>query len=95
MGTLYIMGTPIGNLKDITFRAIDILSVVSFVVAEDTRVTQKLLSRYDIKARKISFNKDNYAKKIPEILEELGTGDIALATVAGSPGIRDPGDELV
>ena len=71
MGTLYIMGTPIGNLKDITFRAIDILSQVSFVAAEDTRVTQKLLSRYDIKARKISFNKDYYAKKIREILEEL------------------------
>ena len=95
MGTLYIMGTPIGNLKDITFRAIDILSQVSFVVAEDTRVTQKLLSRYDIKARKISFNKDNYAKKIPEILQELEKGDIAVATDAGTPGISDPGYELV
>ena len=95
MGTLYIIGTPIGNLKDITFRAIDILSQVSFVVAEDTRVTQKLLSRYDIKAKKISFNKDNYAKKIPEILQELEKGDIALATDAGTPGISDPGYELV
>ena len=64
MGTLYILGTPIGNLRDITFRAIDILSRVTLIAAEDTRVTQKLLSRYDIKTRKTSFNKDNYAKKI-------------------------------
>ena len=95
MGTLYILATPIGNLKDVTFRAIDILSEVSFVAAEDTRVTQKLLSRYDIKARKISFNKDNYAKKIPEILQELEKRDVALATDAGTPGISDPGYELV
>ena len=94
MGTLYIMGTPIGNLKDITFRAIEILSQVSLIAAEDTRVTQKLLSRYDIKTKKVSFNKDNYSKKIPEILKQLQNGDIALTTDAGTPGISDPGYEL-
>ncbi|SVB18196.1 uncharacterized protein METZ01_LOCUS171050 [marine metagenome] len=95
MGTLYILGTPIGNLKDITFRAIDILSRVTLIAAEDTRVTQKLLARYDIKTKKTSFNKDNYAQKIPEILKELDRGDIALTTDAGTPGISDPGYQLV
>ena len=94
MGTLYILGTPIGNLKDITFRAIDILSQVTLIAAEDTRVTQKLLARYDIKTKKTSFNKDNYAQKIPEILNELDRGDIALTTDAGTPGISDPGYQL-
>ena len=55
MGTLYIIGTPIGNLEDVTFRAVDILSQVSLIAAEDTRVTQKLLARYDIKTKKTSF----------------------------------------
>lgn len=95
MGTLYILGTPIGNLKDITFRAIDILSEVSLIAAEDTRVTQKLLSRYNIKTRKISFNKDNHTIKIPELLKELEVSDIALTTDAGTPGISDPGYQLV
>ena len=94
MGTLYILGTPIGNLKDITFRAIDILSRVTLIAAEDTRVTQKLLARYDIKTKRTSFNKDNYAQKIPEILKELDRGDIALTSDAGTPGISDPGYQL-
>ena len=94
MGTLYIIGTPIGNLEDVTFRAVDILSQVSLIAAEDTRVTQKLLARYDIKTKKTSFNKDNYTQKISAILDELDRGDIALTTDAGTPGISDPGYQL-
>ncbi|SVC57802.1 uncharacterized protein METZ01_LOCUS310656, partial [marine metagenome] len=59
MGTLYIVGTPIGNLEDVSFRVIRILSEVDLIAAEDTRVTEKLLGRYNIKTKKTSFNKDN------------------------------------
>ena len=95
MGTLYIVGTPIGNLEDISFRVIRILSEVDLIAAEDTRVTGKLLSRYDIKTKKTSFNKDNSFRKIPEILNTLINHDVALTTDAGTPGISDPGYDLV
>ncbi|PZC41870.1 MAG: 16S rRNA (cytidine1402-2'-O)-methyltransferase [Chloroflexi bacterium] len=95
MGTLYIVGTPIGNLEDISFRVIRILSEVDLIAAEDTRVTEKLLSRYDIKTQKTSFNKDNSFGKIPEILNTLINHDVALTTDAGTPGISDPGYDLV
>ncbi|MQG66497.1 MAG: 16S rRNA (cytidine(1402)-2'-O)-methyltransferase [SAR202 cluster bacterium] len=95
MGTLYIVGTPIGNLEDVSFRVIRILSEVDLIAAEDTRVTQKLLGRYDIKTKKTSFNKDNSPHKIPEILNILANNDVALTTDAGTPGISDPGYELV
>ena len=95
MGTLYIVGTPIGNLEDVSFRVIRILSEVNLIAAEDTRVTEKLLSRYDIKTKKTSFNKDNSFRKIPEILKALVDNDVALTTDAGTPGISDPGYDLV
>ena len=95
MGTLYIVGTPIGNLEDVSFRVIRILSEVHLIAAEDTRVTEKLLSRYDIKTKKTSFNKDNSFRKIPGILNALVDNDVALTTDAGTPGISDPGYDLV
>ena len=93
--TLYIVGTPIGNLSDISQRAIDTLRKVHTIAAEDTRVTKKLLSRYEIKKPIISFNAKNYKNKIASIHKILETDDLALTTDAGTPGISDPGHELI
>ncbi len=95
MKTLYIVSTPIGNLEDVTLRALRILREVALVAAEDTRVTRKLLSRYDIHTPMISFNENNQSRKIPEILSALNSGDVALVCDAGTPGVNDPGNELV
>jgi len=93
---LYIVSTPIGNLEDITLRAIRILGEVNFVLAEDTRKTGLLLSRIGIKKNLLSFYEHNEVKKIPFILEELKKGkNIALVSSAGTPTISDPGYKLI
>lgn len=96
MPTLYIVGTPIGNLEDISLRALRILGEVDFVLCEDTRVTKKLLNNYHIKTQAISCHQHSDDKKIKEILDLLKNGkDLALVTDAGTPGISDPGGILV
>ena len=95
MSNLYVVGTPIGNLSDITKRAIQTLKTSQLIAAEDTRVTGKLLHEFSITTRMISFNKHNASKRIPIIIEELKSGDVSLVTDAGTPGISDPGFELI
>lgn len=95
-GTLYIVATPIGNLEDITLRALDILKKVGVIACEDTRVTAKLLARYEIKKPLISFHQHSQLSKFDKIITELKSGqDVALMTDAGTPGISDPGNKLV
>ena len=93
--TLYIVGTPIGNLEDLTPRAARILSEVDLVAAEDTRVTRRLLNHLGIRPRTTSFNQHNWRDKVDGVLAELSKGHVALVTDAGMPGISDPGSELV
>ncbi|NEO29349.1 MAG: 16S rRNA (cytidine(1402)-2'-O)-methyltransferase [Symploca sp. SIO3C6] len=96
MGTLYIVGTPIGNLEDITFRAVRVLQSVDLIAAEDTRHTGNLLQHLEIKTPQLSYHEHNRQQRIPELLSKLSQGkDIALVTDAGMPGISDPGYELV
>jgi len=96
MSVLYIVATPIGNLEDITKRALRILEEVDFVLCEDTRVTRKLLNNYKIKTATISYHQHSGAPKVDKILELLKTGkNLALVTDAGTPGISDPGAFLV
>ena len=95
MPTLYIVGTPIGNLEDLTPRAARILSEVALVAAEDTRVTRRLLSHLGIRPKTTSFHQHNWREKLDSVLAELAEGDVALVTDAGMPGISDPGSELV
>jgi len=95
MPVLYLVATPIGNLEDITLRALRVLREVSLVAAEDTRTARKLLSHYGIRARLLSYHEHNKGARIPVILEELRRGDVALISEAGMPGISDPGVELV
>ncbi|HHV61297.1 MAG TPA: 16S rRNA (cytidine(1402)-2'-O)-methyltransferase [Firmicutes bacterium] len=96
LGTLYICGTPIGNLEDITLRALATLKEVDFIAAEDTRQTRKLLARYDINTPLVSYHEHNMKEKGPEIVDELRSGKkVALVSDAGMPGISDPGFDLV
>ena len=95
MGTLFVVGTPIGNLEDLTPRAARILGQVDLIAAEDTRVTRRLLSHLGIKTPLISYNDNNRRERLPKLLEALASGDVALVTDAGMPGISDPGTELV
>lgn len=95
MGILYIVATPIGNLEDVSIRALRILREVSLIAAEDTRTTRKLLQRYDIHTPLISYFEGNRGQRIPFLVEKLASGDIALVSEAGVPGIHDPGLELV
>jgi 16S rRNA (cytidine1402-2'-O)-methyltransferase len=95
MGTLYVVGTPIGNLEDMTFRAIKTLQSVDAIAAEDTRHTGKLLQHFQIKTPQISYHEHNRQTRLPELLKQLSEGTIALVTDAGIPGISDPGYELV
>ena len=95
MGILYVVGTPIGNLEDLTYRAARVLGQVSLVAAEDTRVTRRLLNHLGIRVPLTSYNQHNWRAKSPAILEALADGDVALVTDAGMPGISDPGAELV
>jgi 16S rRNA (cytidine1402-2'-O)-methyltransferase len=95
-GALYIVGTPIGNLEDMTFRAIRILQTVDAIAAEDTRHTGKLLQHFQIKTPQISCHQHNILSRLPVLLERLHAGQqLALVTDAGMPGISDPGYELV
>jgi len=96
MSTLYIVATPIGNLGDITIRALDILREVDFVLAEDTRVTRKLLSHYDIHKPMISYHEHSKEGAYEKIMEHLVYGkNLALVTDAGTPCISDPGVRLI
>jgi 16S rRNA (cytidine1402-2'-O)-methyltransferase len=96
MGRLYIVSTPIGNLKDITLRALDVLREVDFVVCEDTRVTGILLNHYEIQKELISFNAQSESSKINFVLEKIKKGNsCALVSDAGTPAISDPGVRLV
>lgn len=96
MATLYIVATPIGNLEDLTLRALRILGEVDFVLCEDTRVTSKLLTHYKIKTKTISYHQHSDVHKIEHIINLLKEDkDLALVSDAGTPGISDPGGKLV
>ena len=95
-GYLYIVGTPIGNLSDLSYRAVNILKNVSLIACEDTRQTAKIMSKFDLKNNLISFNKHNSFNKIPKIIMDLkDMKSIALVSDAGMPSICDPGEDLV
>jgi len=95
-GTVYLVATPIGNLNDITFRAIEILKTVDLIAAEDTRHTLKLLNHFNINKPLISYHRHNEDVKSDELINELLLGkNIAVVTDAGTPGISDPGEEIV
>ena len=94
MGTLYLVGTPIGNLEDITRRAARILGQVSLVAAEDTRVTRRLLNHLQVKPPLVSCHEHNWLARLPELLQALESGDVALVTDAGMPAVSDPGAEM-
>ena len=96
IGVLYIVSTPIGNLEDITLRALRILKEVSLIAAEDTRLTRKLLTHYDISTPTVSYYEHNRFTRIPKIIDHLNTGkDVAVVTDAGTPGISDPAYKLI
>lgn len=96
MAILYIVATPIGNLKDLTLRAIETLKEVDFILAEDTRVTVKLLNHYEIKKPLISYFQHSRLNKVEYILDLLNQGNnLALVSDAGTPGINDPGGKLI
>ena len=93
---LYIVGTPIGNLGDLSLRALNILKNVSLIACEDTRQTKKIMVKYDFTNSLISFNKHNFQKKTSKIINELHSGkSVALVSDAGMPSICDPGEELI
>ena len=95
-GTLYLVATPIGNLEDVTLRALRLLDEVSLIAAEDTRTVRKLLSRHGIQQKRItSYTERNRRARIPTILAALRDGDVALVSEAGTPAISDPGVHLV
>jgi len=95
MPKLYIVATPIGNLKDITLRAIETLKRVDFVLCEDTRRTKKILNHYDIKTKTLSYHQHSKRERVEQILDLLKENDLALVTDAGTPGVSDPGNELI
>ena len=92
---LYIVGTPIGNLDDISLRALNILKKVSFIACEDTRQTKKLMSKFGISNKLISFHQHNSINKIPFIVDSLKKKSVALVSDAGMPSICDPGENLI
>ena len=95
-GTLYVVATPIGNLGDVTLRSLEVLRTASLVAAEDTRVARKLFVRFGIATPLVSYHARNAAAREPELLGRLAAGrDLALVTDAGTPGVSDPGAELV
>ncbi|MDE1975560.1 MAG: 16S rRNA (cytidine(1402)-2'-O)-methyltransferase [Patescibacteria group bacterium] len=96
MATLYVIGTPIGNLEDITLRALKVLSDVDLVLCEDTRVTKRLLDRHGIKTPTMSYHAHSKLSKVEHIIGLLEEGkNLALVSDAGTPGVSDPGAELV
>jgi 16S rRNA (cytidine1402-2'-O)-methyltransferase len=95
-GTLYVVATPIGNLADVTLRALEVLTAVPLVAAEDTRMTRRLFARHGLATRLVSYHARNAAARGPELLAHLrGGADLALVTDAGTPLVSDPGGELV
>ena len=95
MGTLYVVPTPIGNLNDITLRAVKVLREVSLIAAEDTRRAAILLSQFDLHTPVTSYFEHNKLSKLDRILDALEQGDVALISEAGTPGLSDPGYELI
>ena len=96
MPNLFIVATPIGNLEDITLRALRILREADFILCEDTRVTKKLLAKHDIATPTLSYHQHSQAPKVDKIIELLRQGkNLALVSDAGTPGISDPGNELI
>jgi 16S rRNA (cytidine1402-2'-O)-methyltransferase len=94
-GTLYLVGTPIGNMEDITLRALRVLGAVDLVAAEDTRATRSLLARHGLRRPLLSYGQHNEARRSAAILAALAGGDVALVSEAGMPAISDPGYRLV
>ena len=95
MGTLYVVATPIGNLEDITLRALRVLKTVPLVAAEDTRVTRTLFRAHDIHTPLLSFHEFTSPTRRGRLVERLADGDVALVTDAGTPGVSDPGFPLI
>ena len=95
MSRLFVVATPIGNLGDITLRALEVLRAVGHIAAEDTRHTAKLLRHYEIATPLVSYHEHNRRRQLPRILDLLAQSDVALVSDAGTPGISDPGAELV
>lgn len=95
MGTLYLVATPIGNLEDLSPRALRTLRSAVLIAAEDTRHTLKLLTHFDIHTRLISYHEHNKLSRLEQVLEVLQSGDVALVSDAGTPALNDPGYELV
>ena len=93
--TLYVVGTPIGNLEDLSPRAARVLRSVALVAAEDTRVTRRLLAHLDARPKLLSFNEHNWRERLGPVLQAFQDGDVALVSDAGMPAISDPGRELV
>src|ERR1035437_3893101 len=94
-GRLFVVATPIGNLGDVTFRAVEVLKTVPLVAAEDTRLTRRLFARYEIATRLVSYHAQSSRGREAELLEHLRSGrDLALVTDAGTPLVSDPGGEL-
>jgi 16S rRNA (cytidine1402-2'-O)-methyltransferase len=95
-GRLFVVATPIGNLGDITLRALEVLRDVPLIAAEDTRLTRRLLDRHEIEARMVSYHARSGPRRLEELLDRLRGGeDVALVTDAGTPGVSDPGGEFV
>src|SRR5258708_38613562 len=95
-GTLYLVATPIGNLQDISFRAVETLNSVDLIACEDTRHTRKLLNHFEISNRLVSYHEHNENERAEELTKLLSTGkSIAIVSDAGTPGINDPGFTIV
>ena len=94
-GSLYVVGTPIGNMEDITLRALRVLRDVPLIAAEDTRKTRRLLQRHEIKTRLTSFHDHSGKVKLQQLVEHMKTEDLALVSEAGTPNISDPGHDLI
>jgi 16S rRNA (cytidine1402-2'-O)-methyltransferase len=95
MSKLYVVATSIGNLADVSLRALQVLRDVALIAAEDTRTARVFLSHHGVRARLLSYNDHNMKQRIPQLLRELEQGDVALVTDAGTPTISDPGTDLV
>ena len=95
MSTLFIVATPIGNLDDLTLRAVRVLREVPVLVAEDTRVTRRILAHIDAGPRVLSFHRRSSARDVAKVIARLGEGDVALVSDAGTPGVNDPGQAIV
>ncbi|MGB7339228.1 MAG: 16S rRNA (cytidine(1402)-2'-O)-methyltransferase [Phototrophicaceae bacterium] len=95
MGTLYIVATPIGNLEDMTYRAVRILQEVQLIAAEDTRTSRVLIQHFNIDTPMTSYHEHNKLTKLQAVFDTLKSGDVALISDAGTPGISDPGYELI